>query len=111
MSRTETESSHEMAGIVHPTERDWEETLAATPPGRGPPRLLNQADGERDREGRGPGRAWTAEPGEAGANVKENAGVHATDARPLLEPIADDQPPRAQPPPIGADRDSIDEGA
>ena len=43
--------------------------------------------------------------------MKENAGVHETDARPLLEPIADDQPPRAQPPPIGADRDSIDEGA
>ena len=31
MSRMETESSHEMPGIVHPTERDWEETLAATP--------------------------------------------------------------------------------
>src|SRR5947209_17669782 len=31
MNRTETESSHEMPGIVHPTERDWEETLAATP--------------------------------------------------------------------------------
>jgi len=31
MSRTETGSSHETPGIVHPTERDWEETLAATP--------------------------------------------------------------------------------
>jgi hypothetical protein len=30
MSRTELESLHEPPGIVHPTERDWEETLAAT---------------------------------------------------------------------------------
>jgi thioredoxin 1 len=31
MSRTETAFPHEAPGIVHPTERDWEETLAATP--------------------------------------------------------------------------------
>jgi len=31
MSRTETESAREAPGIVHPTERDWEETLAAAP--------------------------------------------------------------------------------
>jgi thioredoxin len=31
MSRTETTFPHEAPGIVHPTERDWEETLAATP--------------------------------------------------------------------------------
>jgi len=31
MKRTETESSHDALGIVQPTERDWEETLAGTP--------------------------------------------------------------------------------
>ena len=31
MNRTETDSADEAPGIVHPTERDWEETLAATP--------------------------------------------------------------------------------
>jgi thioredoxin len=31
MSRTENEIAHEVPRIVHPTERDWEETLAATP--------------------------------------------------------------------------------
>ena len=30
MSRTETESTREARGIVEPTERDWEETLAAS---------------------------------------------------------------------------------
>jgi thioredoxin len=30
MSRTKTVFPHETPGIVHPTERDWEETLAAT---------------------------------------------------------------------------------
>jgi S1-C subfamily serine protease len=43
--------------------------------------------------------------------VKEHAGVHEVDTRPLVEPIADDQLHHAQPLPVGADRDAIDEGA
>jgi thioredoxin len=31
MTRTKTRVPDEAPGIVHPTERDWEETLAATP--------------------------------------------------------------------------------
>jgi S1-C subfamily serine protease len=43
--------------------------------------------------------------------MKENVRVHEAGARPLVEPIADDQPHRAQPLPVGADRDAIDDGA
>jgi S1-C subfamily serine protease len=51
----------------------------------------------------------TPEHGE-GSRVKKNAGVHEAAARPLVEPIADDQLRHAQPLPIGTDRDAIDDG-